>query len=202
VLVEMAIAGHLEVRLGLAPEQARAIAPGQRVLLRPARAPETPPLELTVVALASQLTAETRLRDAVVAIPDGAGLVAGEYLTAELPLRAARALVVPRAALVQGDDGFAVFTVHDGKAARHVVTVTAESQTLAALAGAGLAIGDQVVVEGAAELSDGMAVAIVTAAGKGADAKAGAEDKDAQDAKDDKDDKGDKGDKAAKDPAK
>ena len=190
VLVELAIPGHLEVRLGLDPDQARRIAPGQRVLLRPARAAETPPLELAVAALAGQLTADTRLRDAVVAIPDSAGLVAGEYLTAELPLRAARALVVPRTALVQGDDGWAVFTVHDGKAARHAVTVAAETRERAALVGAGLAAGDQVVVEGAAELADAMAVAIVAESGKTGAAKAGGAgedeqpDKDAKDAKD------------------
>ena len=181
VLVELAVPGHLEVRLGLDPEQARRIAPGQRVLLRPARAAETPPLALVVAALAGQLTPETRLRDAVVAIPDGAGLVAGEYLTAELPQRAARALVVPRTALVQGDDGWAVFTVHAGKAARHAVSVATETQERAALAGAGLAVGDQVVVEGAAELADGMAVAIVAAAGKSGAADEGKGDKADQD---------------------
>lgn len=162
-LAELIVPGHLEARLGIDPADSGRVVVGQRVLVTPVRrsATSAPPLILAVATLASQLTPETRLLDALVPIPENAGVVAGEYVRGELPLNAADGLIVPRAALVQDDDAWVVFIVHEHKAVRRVVTISAENRERATIAGDGLAVGDQAVIQGLTGLADGMVVEVL-----------------------------------------
>ena len=71
--------------------------------------------------------------------------------------RHADALVIPRAAIVEEDDQASVYVVADGAVARRVIQVGIESDNLVEVVG-GLAVDEEVVINGQASLRDGSKV--------------------------------------------
>ena len=67
------------------------------------------------------------------------------------------ALVIPRAAIIEEDDQASVYVVADGAVARRVIQVGIESGNLVEVVG-GLAIDEEVVINGQASLRDGSKV--------------------------------------------
>jgi multidrug efflux pump subunit AcrA (membrane-fusion protein) len=82
----------------------------------------------------------------------------GEHVKGLIQLAEKVALVVPRTAVLPDDEEFVLYTVKDGKAVKHVVTLGISSGDLVEVEGQDLHDGDAVVTLGNYELTDGMAI--------------------------------------------
>lgn len=159
-LADVADGGRLEARFGLEPAERGRFTPGSAVALQVVDGGGAAPVDGRIRAVSTAINPTTRLVDVYVALPQGSGLALGAYLKASFTAASAAGLMVPYTAVLPGEAGFVLFTVKDGKAVRHVVTVTVENGEEEGVAGAGLAAGDPVVVSGNYELQDGMAVRV------------------------------------------
>ena len=108
--------------------------------------------------ITKRVNPDTRLVDVFVKIPSDSGLMLEGFVRGELAVDSELALVVPREAALPADNGWAMYTVENGKAVQHAVTVGLEDDKQVEVVGEGLKEGAAVVVEGNYELTDGMAV--------------------------------------------
>jgi RND family efflux transporter MFP subunit len=160
-LVEVVPRGQIEVRLGVEPDDAASVRANQPVQLSPTSAgDDDEPIGGTVRLVTRRVNPDSRLVDVFVAPAESDPLLLDQFVRGELTTRTVSGLVVPHDALLSGDDGFSIFTVVDGKAVRHAVKVAVQTDKQAAITGDGLREGDAVVVAGALELDDGVAVTV------------------------------------------
>ena len=156
-LVEIAAPTALQVRLGVEPQDAAVIHPGDQVSLQELR-DGSGTLQGTVRLVSQQVDPDTRMIDVFVTLPSDAALPMGDYLSGELSVAGADALVVPVSAVLPDDQGYSIFTVEQGKAVEHKVSVAARNDQMAQISGDGLAAGQMAVISGNLELADGMSV--------------------------------------------
>jgi membrane fusion protein, multidrug efflux system len=156
-LVEVAGSGKLQVRLGLEPTDAAAIHAGDRVALQNIGS-DGPGVVGKVQMVAQRINPDTRLTDVFVALPPDAAMPLDAYVRGELTIAGADGLVVPRSAVLPGDEGYSLFTVEQGKAVEHKVTIALQNDRSAQVSGEGLSAGQAAVVLGNLELEDGMTV--------------------------------------------
>jgi multidrug efflux pump subunit AcrA (membrane-fusion protein) len=115
------------------------------------------------VAVTSHLTEVGRAVDpathliAVSAPAQDAGLPLGAAVRGEIAIATSQGLTVPSASVVHDEDGAHVFVVKAGKAHQVAVATGPEAGDLIAVTG-DLKAGDPVVVSGAYQLQDGLAV--------------------------------------------
>jgi RND family efflux transporter MFP subunit len=154
-LAVVVASGGLVAQLGVEPNRAAQLASGQPVRLVSALDPNT--------AVDSRLTMVGRAVDpathliAVSAPAESPGLPLGVAVRGEIAVATAQGLTVPRASVVYDEDGAHVFVVQMGKA--HLVRVATGPEAGDQIAVTGeLKAGDPVVVEGAYQLQDGLAV--------------------------------------------
>lgn len=154
-LVTVVAIGGLVAQLGVEPNRAADVRTGQAVRLASALDPQ--------VAINSRLTVVGRAVDptshliAVSAPAQSAGLPLGASVRGEIAVATSRGLTVPRASVVYDEDGAHVFVVKAGKARQVAVATGPESGDQIAVTGE-LHAGDPVVVAGAYQLQDGLAV--------------------------------------------
>jgi membrane fusion protein (multidrug efflux system) len=154
-LVVVVASGGLVAQLGVEPNRAAQLAPGQPVRVVSALDPNT--------AVASRLTVVGRAIDpathliAVSAPAQSPGLPLGAAVRGEIAVATSQGLTVPRASVVYDEDGARVFVVRAGKAHRVAVATGPEAGDQIAVTG-DLHAGDPVVVVGAYQLQDGLAV--------------------------------------------
>lgn len=151
----------LIVRLGVEPERAGAVRPGMAVTLRDVLDPGEVRAG-KVAAISAVVDPKTRLRDILVQIAPGSPAVdppptAGTFVRGSIVLAHAHVLAVPREAILMDQTGKYLFVVRGGQAHRVDVTTGLESGDLVAITG-DVHAGDQVVVQGNYELTEGMAV--------------------------------------------
>ncbi|MGD0137781.1 MAG: efflux RND transporter periplasmic adaptor subunit [Tepidisphaeraceae bacterium] len=156
-LVEVAGSGKLQVRLGLEPNDAAGIHAGDRVALRQLGS-DGPGVEGKVQMVAQRIDPDTRLMDVFVALPPDAAMPLDAYVRGELTIAGADGLVVPRSAVLPDDEGYSLFTVEQGKAVEHKVTISLQNDRSVQISGEGLSAGQMAVVLGNLELEDGMTV--------------------------------------------
>ena len=172
-LVELAVENRFEARLGIAPADAGEVKAGQSVHLFAVQArgnAKEAALEGTVRVVGASVDPATRMLDTFVALDepaDGAApVLIGAYLRAAIVLEKKDALLAPRAAVLPAEGGGAggvVFTVENGHAVRHEVTVgidDGENVEVVPRSGHSLRDGTNVVSEGNYELEDKMAVEV------------------------------------------
>lgn len=116
------------------------------------------PIVTTVARVSPALDAATQRGEAWLTLPAGS-LPPGTFVRALIDVAVANHPAVPRTALVETDEGKRVFTVRDGVAVAHAVTVGPTTGDLVAIR-TGLDAGETVVTSGAHELTDGMAVKV------------------------------------------
>jgi RND family efflux transporter MFP subunit len=87
-------------------------------------------------------------------------LLIGAYVRGEIETRKDDALVVPKSAVLPGDDDFYLFTVADKKAVKHTVKLGIQTPTEVEVLSPDLKAGDQVVTVGNYELTDGATVEV------------------------------------------
>ena len=86
-------------------------------------------------------------------------MLLGEHVQASIDVeKKGNALVAPRSAVLPDGDTQVLFTVRNGKAVRHEMTLGIASGDRVEVTGADLHAGDLVVTLGNYELTDGMAV--------------------------------------------
>ena len=158
-LVETIGQDQITVRIGVEDEDVVHLEPGQVVHILPVNAADGRAVDGQIHLITHQVNPQTRLVDVFVSSAAGARLLLNEYVEARIAIAAHDALVVPRAAVLPEDGQYVLYTVADGRAVRHVVTIGVENATEMEVAGDGLQEGQAVVVVGNSELNDGMAVA-------------------------------------------
>ncbi|HEX4053375.1 MAG TPA: efflux RND transporter periplasmic adaptor subunit [Tepidisphaeraceae bacterium] len=159
-LLEVAAPDKLEVRLGIEPSDVSELHVGDAVLIRPINS-DASPMHGKVMMIAQRIDPETRLSDVSVSLPADAAVPLDTSVSGELTVASADALVVPRSAVLPGDDGYSLFTVDHDKAAEHKVILGVRNDDAVQVVGDGLAAGQAVVILGNLELEDGMTVKTV-----------------------------------------
>ena len=158
-LIEVAAQNRIEVRLGAEPEDAPYLKAGQSVDLVPVEQTAGEPIAGKIRLVGQRVDPMTRLVDVFVSLPPNAKLLLETFVIGRTTKASAEGLIVPRAAVVPGEDGGAeVFTVRDHHAVKHVVKVGMENDTDAQVTAEDLKEGEPVVVTGSHEVEDGMEV--------------------------------------------
>ena len=146
----------LNARLGVEVEDAQRIQPGAAIRLTGLHE-DGAAVEARAASVDRRVDPATRLAAVIVALPSGSPVLPGEALKGEIVVgEQAAAVVVPRAALYEGDQPY-VFVVARNLASRRPVSVGLEQADLVQLA-SGVRVGERVVIEGGPSLSDGMSV--------------------------------------------
>lgn len=158
-LVEIAAENRIEAKLGVEPEDAAALKPGQTVKLRSVGDTAPQAIEGKIRVIGQRVDPMTRLVDVMVSPPADAKLMLEEFVTGELTVSSAQALVVPRDAVLPDEErAYELFTVRDGKAIKHIVKLGIENDQETQVIADDLKEGDLAVMVGNLELEDGMAV--------------------------------------------
>lgn len=161
--------GAQEARLGIEPDDARALTSGTPFTVVVSRQPDVHLAPSAASMISALIDPDTRLL--TVLVPIGQGQVAfGSGLSATVERQGPVGLLVPRAALVSSDAGWCVFIITDSVAHAVAVTITAEYGAEAVIAGENLAPEQLVAVHGSSVVSDSMRVQVTNEE----DAKAGA----------------------------
>jgi membrane fusion protein (multidrug efflux system) len=122
-LVETIGQDQITIRIGVEDEDVGHLEQGQPVRILPVNATDGRSVDGRIHLITHQVNPETRLVDVFVSPAASAGLLLNEYVVARIAIAAHDALVVPRAAVLPDDGQYVVYTVVDGRAARHVVTI-------------------------------------------------------------------------------
>lgn len=149
---------QIVVRVGVEPADLPRVAPGQPVELVRLDGAPGPPLVGHIHFITQAVNPETRLIDVFVEPPPDAPLLLNEYVVARIPVASADALVLPRQAVIPEQGSHVVYTVEDGVAHRHTVSIGIESDAEIQVISPDLREGQQVAVTGNAELAEGMRV--------------------------------------------
>ncbi len=152
-LLTLAREGGSSVDVGVEPAQRALLHVGAAVTLSPLDGGAA--LSGRVLRVADAVNPRSRLIDVLVA-PDSTVTI-GLAFKAEIEAGAWRGWLVPRDALIADGDRWRVFQVDHGKAVAVPVNIVGENDTTSAVTGP-LVADRPLVVEGAPQLDDGMAV--------------------------------------------
>jgi len=159
-LLELGDSAHLQVRLGLEPEDASHVQPGAPVALSAVFGDRRPTIEAKIARVQGMVDPATHLVDALVDL-DGKHarhLAIGSWLQGKVQVRKVHALSVPHSAVLSDSDGSYLFILDHGQAHKVRVKVLLRTTHWTAVAGPKLHAGSTVVTRGNYELSDGMKV--------------------------------------------
>jgi RND family efflux transporter MFP subunit len=157
-IIEMAVANRIEVKLGLEPEDIPRVHAGDPVELTPVHLDPGRAITGHVRLVTREADPTTALIAVFVSLPPDAELTLSGYVRGTLTIQAAQALVVPTEAVLPEKDGYTLYTVHDGRAIRHLVHIGLETDTTVQVEGTGVSAGEEAIVAGNYELTPGMAV--------------------------------------------
>ncbi|WP_312869672.1 efflux RND transporter periplasmic adaptor subunit [Jiella pacifica] len=151
--------GALEARIDLPEHTVSTLQPGSEAVVT---APDGSRIDAKLASIDEVVDIDTHLALAVIPLPEGTGLKAGMFVTAEISMGGAESLTVADKALTWQEGKTAVFRVGaDDTVAAVPVEVGLRSEGRVAVAG-DLAPGDRVVTSGAGFLQDGNKVRLVT----------------------------------------
>lgn len=158
-LIETVAQDKLEVRLGVDPAQVAHLSVGQAVRLFPGDGSQA--LAGKIRLITQSINPDTRLIDVIVTPDSRDGLMLNSFIRAELVTEEKKeALLAPHEAVLPEGDGYTLFTVKDGKAVKHTVTLGLQNNLQAAVSADDLHAGDTIVVQGNLELNDQMPVKV------------------------------------------
>jgi RND family efflux transporter MFP subunit len=165
-LLTVVAAGGFLAQFGVEPTQAAQLAVGQPVRIVSALDP-TIVIQSRMSAVGRAVDPTTRLIPAA-APASGSGLALGAAVRGDIITATVQGLTVPTASVVYDEKGAHVFVVNGGKAHQVAVTVGPEQDDRVMVTGQ-LKANDQVAVQGAYQLEDGMTVRIAPAQKPGAE---------------------------------
>ncbi len=148
--------GAVRIRFGLDPVLGRRVNAGAPMTV--SRAGDSGKLPSTVVSVDPVVDPQTRLASLYVRLPASSSIRAGEALTGTITMSGSSdAIVIPYGALLDDAGQPYVYVVVRGLAHRRdILTGVSDGNQVAVLRG--LAVGEQVVVDGGTALEDGMKV--------------------------------------------
>lgn len=159
-LVRVAPIGQLQVVLWIEAEEIGHLSIGKKVAIAPVERGQHPQAHGLIRTIAHAVDATTRLVEVTVSLIDD-GLLLGQFVHGSIQADSNHGLLVPHGALLATPEGPAVFTIENGTTARSVlVSIIADSGDEAIIEGDGIAEGSEIVVQGAAGLSDGTKVEV------------------------------------------
>lgn len=156
-LLSLVPSKQIEILLGVEPADAGRLHEGQKVRISSVNQGGVEG-EGGIRLVTQRVNPETRLVDTFVNVPPDVPLLLDGYVRGEIPVEEKDAFVVPRDAVLPGEDGSVLFTVSDGHAVAHKVVTGLETDTSTEVIGDTLHAGDEVVTVGNYQLEDGMAV--------------------------------------------
>jgi len=156
-LMDLALEGRFEVRLGIEPDDMIRIQKGRPVTVQPIGTHREPAYG-AVRSVARAINPDTRLVDVMVTLSEDAPLLFGERVRGEIDVRSGDGLIVPRSAVLPHDGAYQLFTLRDGRAVAHLVRLGVETDSLVEILGGRVAAGDSIVVLGNYVLRDSMRV--------------------------------------------
>jgi RND family efflux transporter MFP subunit len=159
-VMDIVAQNRVEVLLGVEPETIGKVHPGQMVRLSRISVPSSPVTDGTIRKISYAVNPTTRLVDVFVRPSSPMGLLLGESIEGSIVTASAEGLIVPRSAVLTEGARRVLFTVKDGHAVAHAVTLGIENAEACQVTGNDLQPGEQVVVSGNYELTDGMAVTV------------------------------------------
>ena len=157
-LVELVARDEVEAKIGVEPEDVPRLSLGQTVELFPVHLKDGKPIDARIRLITERVNSDTRLVDVYVTLTTGSNLLLDSYLRAEMKARSHDGLVVPRSAVLPSGGENVLFTVHGNRAVRHSVQLEIQNAKETEVISPELKAGEQVVVRGNYELTDGMAV--------------------------------------------
>lgn len=156
-LVNLALQGRFEVRLGAEPEDIGLIRVGQSVSIGRGGIGTRAQAHGTVRSVAQVVSPDTRLVGVMVTITGGEPFLFGETVRGEINVQSSQGLIVPRSAVLPQGGAYRLFRIKNGRAVAHAVQIGIETDSLVEVVG-GLLAGDSVVVLGNYVLQDSMRV--------------------------------------------
>ena len=157
-IIDIVAQNRVEVLLGVEPEDIKKMYMGQAVSLTRVNTPASSEANGKVRRISYAVNPMTRLVDVFVTLTSPAGFLLGEYIEGKIVITSAEGLIVPRSAVLPEGDRYVLFTVKDGRAVKHKVDIGIENAREYQVIGKNLDTGDNVVVLGNYELTDGMMV--------------------------------------------
>ena len=152
---------QIEVKLGVEPGDVANLAAGQPVKLWSVHDSDAPPAEGKIRLVTQRVNPDVRTVEVFVSLPDDSHFLLNEYVSALVTVKSAKdALLVPRAAVLPGDEGWTLFIVKDKHAVKKNVKKGLETDSEVEITDSDLHEGDPVVLSGNYELEDGMSVDI------------------------------------------
>lgn len=157
-IIDVVAQNRIEVLLGVEPEDIKRVREGQTVSLTRVNAPAATSTTGRVRKLSYAVNPSTRLVDVFVTLTSPAGFLLGESIEGKIILTTTEGLIVPRTAVLPEGDRHVLYTVKNGRAVKHIVTIGIENAKQYQVSGKDLQAGVDLVVLGNYELTDGMAV--------------------------------------------
>ncbi len=157
-IMDIVEGNHVEALVGIEPEDIETVHPDQVVSLTRVNVPASPAVSGKVREISYAVNPKTRLVDVFVTPTSTAGFLLGESIEGRVVTSVAEGLIVPRSAVLPDGDRHILFTVEKGRAVRHIVNIGIENAMEYQVITQDLKGGEDVVVLGNYELTDGMAV--------------------------------------------
>jgi membrane fusion protein (multidrug efflux system) len=161
-LIDLVSEDRLEARLEVEPEDIGYVRSGQSVSISYANVPTSHEVTGKIRKISRAVDPGTRLVDVFVFLPRSASFLLGEYVVGRITVASSRGWVVPRSGVLPADGRYMLYTVENGHAIRHIVHVGLENDEEIEVLGQDLRLNQEVVVLGNHELTEGMAVEVVT----------------------------------------
>jgi membrane fusion protein (multidrug efflux system) len=157
-LIDIAEQKHIEVKLNVEPTDVPNVQVDQLVEISSVHEKEGTPVKGRVRLVTMSVNPSSRMVDVFVRLPMKTRLLLKSFVRGRIVIGSKQALLVPRSAVLTDGDKYTLFTVRDGRAAVHTVTIGWEDDKRTEIVGDDIKEGMPVVVEGNCELKDGMAV--------------------------------------------
>jgi len=156
-IVEITTPGTIVAQLAVELPDAHNLAIGQHFELRPLDERDTIKYQGELAIIGPAVNPVSKTLDVTIALSGPELPRPGAPLRGSAALSEQQAILIPRTALIPDGDEMVVFIVHDGKVKRTPVTVVFSFKDRVALS-TGCSVGDQVVVMGQGQLTDGASV--------------------------------------------
>ncbi|MBK7403871.1 MAG: efflux RND transporter periplasmic adaptor subunit [Phycisphaerales bacterium] len=160
VLFEVAGRDDVAVRFGVPLDAVEHVYPGTSVRVSAPMAASLGEVELTLDRLEPAVDPDSRVVTGWTTRIGPDSWLPGTPVRVVATFASRDGMLVPRGALVLGDEGAGVFVVRGGVAKRLDATLLAGNSETVCIEAAGLAPGDSVVTQGGPELEDGVAVRV------------------------------------------
>ncbi len=161
-LMEIVDGNMVEAAVGVEPEDAHLLKIGQTVFLAPINRKKAGESEGRIRTVSRAVNSASRLIDAFIKIRPDSGFLVNEYVKARIVLGRKEGMVVPRSAILPGKKGFVCFTVKKGRAHKYFVKRGWEGRDYVEIISSSIKPGDQIVMTGNYELSEGMSVSVIS----------------------------------------